>query len=120
MRKPLHRKNKSTYFLDECITIHWPGRIRVLANDYELSVSKLGPGATDEKVLNYAIKHNRVLVTADIRLTLWSVLKNHPVVFLNEKGNRFLIKANSKKLRKIALVDQVTKYLIESNTIVIP
>jgi len=65
--------------LDECITIHWPHSIQLLTSEYVSSVSKAG--AKDEKVLNYAIKHNQTLVTADIRLTLWTILENHPSYF---------------------------------------
>ena len=119
-KKIIPRKNHSTYFLDECITIHWSHQIQILTNNYELSVSKVGPGANDNQVLNYAIKHNQTLVTGDIRLTLWAILKNHPVVFVKRNGERFLIQANSQKLKTLKIADEITQFLSDHGTIIIP
>lgn len=118
-KKKLSRRNRSTYFLDECIQIHWSNSIRLLTGDYELSVNKVGRSASDEKVLEYAMKHNQTLVTADLDLTLWSILKNHPVIFINRNGKRYLINGNSKKISSVKIIDRITKYLSEQDTIVI-
>lgn len=121
MKKKLSRKDNCTYFLDECIPIHWPHSIQILTGDYELSVDKVGRSANDKKVLEYAMKNNHVLVTADIRLTLSSILENHPVIFLNGNGKRHLINGNSKKIASVKIIDRLTKFLSEhDDQIIVP
>ncbi|MCE9616742.1 MAG: hypothetical protein K8Q88_00030 [Nitrosarchaeum sp.] len=106
--------------LDECIPIHWSNSISLFNGNYELSVNRVGHGENDEKVLKYAIKHKQTLVTGDIRLTLWSILENHPVLFLKRTGELYLIESNSKKLTTVKVIDPITKYLSEQGKIIIP
>jgi len=120
MKKKISRKDNCTYLLDECITIYWSSNTRLLDGKYRSSISVVGQGAKDEKVLSYAIKTNRTLVTADIRLTLWALLENQNVIFQKRNGERYFIKSNAKKLKPIKIIDDITKYLSEQETIIIP
>ena len=111
------KSKSSEYLLDECITIHWRNSTRLLDGKYRSSISVVGRGAKDEQVLNYAIKTNRTIVTADMRLTLWAIFENQDVIFCRRDGQRFLINAKSKKLE---MSNPHDLYLLERETFTVP
>ena len=66
---------KPCFLLDECVLIHWPHILRDL-RDYSLSSSIVGRGANDDLVLETAIKQNKILVTSDMKLELFTLLES--------------------------------------------
>lgn len=111
--------NKEKFLIDECITLHWPHIVNDL-KDYVTSVNIVGVGAPDEAVLKAAVKSGRTLVTCDIRLTLNAIIANHKVLFQKQNGKRYFIQGNSKKIKRVCLIDNLTRFLLEQRKIIIP
>jgi hypothetical protein len=111
---------KPSFLLDECVLIHWPNILQDL-RDYSLSANMVGCGAKDELVLETAIKQNRILVTSDMRLALFTLLENHPVLFLRNNGKKYYVKPSIEKVESIAIIDHTTKFLLNrEDEIIIP
>ena len=111
---------KPSFLLDECVIIHWPHILRDL-RDYSLSSNTVGRGANDDLVLETAIKQNRILVTSDMKLALFTLLENHPVLFLRNNGKRYYVKPSIDKVESLAILDHATKFLLDKeDEIIIP
>ena len=101
------------YLYDECVSCRdvFEGR------NFIQSIDVVGKGATDEKVGDYAVKNNMLLITSDIKFALNMLIQSKPVIFKNG-GDYTLIKPKTEKSRKYS--DPITNYLLENDQVVIP
>lgn len=113
-------KNKfPQYLLDECVPLGGIKSILQTISDFELSLTKVGIGAKDEKVLECAIKNNQTLVTLDKRLAFHAILENQTIIFQHANGDCFIIKTNIEKIPRRKF-DRVTKYILRNDEIILP
>ena len=110
---------KAKIVLDECVVYHWPNYLCKM-KDYVLSVNVVGQGAKDEEVLELAKKQKRPLVTGDIRLALYCILDNHPVIFLKHNGKAYFVKPSLQDIEFFGKIDPLTKHMLEKDEVIIP
>ena len=101
------------------MSIHWPNYLKNL-DDYVFSINVVGYSAKDEKVLEYAKKQKKRLVTGDKRLALYSILDNHPVIFLGMNGKAYSINPCLENKENFKMIDDLTKYILDSGNVIIP
>ena len=112
---------KPKYLLDECIGINWPSMHRNLKDfDYVSSVEVVGRSAKDEKVLEYAIKSNRILVTADKKLAITAIFTNVGMVYIDSNGKTYFMKPSIEKIQQVEISDDLTKFMSNQDQIIIP
>ncbi len=103
---------KPKYLLDECIGINWPSMQRNLKDfDYVSSVDVVGRSAKDEKVLEYAIKFNRILVTADKKFAITAIFTNVQLVYIDSNGKTYFMKPSIEKIEEVEISDDLTKFV---------
>jgi len=84
-----------------------------------LSDYKVGSGAKDHQVLEYAIKNNLKLVTNDMKFAMQTALRNHPVSYMDNRKRGFNLKLEpTDEITKFS--DSITFYLLENDKVVIP
>jgi len=106
--------------LDECLTCDF-SLTYPITKQFPRSVDVLGEGAKDKEILDYILKQNYGLVTADIRFSLLALWNNVPVIFHKYDGFRCYIRPSSKQLeRVICRNERITNYLLQHDEVVIP
>ena len=100
--------------MDECVTIDG----KRYGNGYLNSIDVLGPGASDDLVLELVKKHGCGLITRDKVLMIRTLMANHPVNFHRQDGGMVFLKPDLESGRKIG--DPLTAYILDSGKVVIP
>jgi len=104
------------YLIDESVTMK---KCHRKDKAMELSDYKLGAGAKDREVLEYAIKKKLALVTNDMKLAMQTALRNHPVFYLSKNNRGFIVKLEQAD-EIVKFSGSMTFYLLENDKIVIP
>ena len=103
------------FIVDECVSIHG----KIYGNGYLNSIDVLGPGASDDRVLELVKKHGCGLITYDKVLMIRTLMANHPVNFHRQGGGGMVfLKPDLEAGRKIG--DPLTAYILEKDQVVIP
>lgn len=109
---------KPQYILDECVSIElsFSKHIRFIE-----SRDVLGKSASDDMILDYAKKHELIIVTRDYYFAEKILDEGYPVLLLLFRNKWGIVKPdkNVNTLERI-LFDEYTYYLKKRNEIIIP
>ena len=110
------------WIIDQCVTMHFPFEYHNEKNTVR-SVDALRWGASDSQILNYLIKYDLGLITADYKFSLRTLLYDKPVLFHKPSGERLELELKTKNLSpssKVENYDKITASIAESDEVVIP
>ena len=116
------RCRKAKYLLDECVSIHFPYSIvKSRKEGFVESVKKVGRGAKDETISEFAKKKNLIVVTNDKKFSLNMILENRIIIYQFSDGRRIRITPIIEQMDHIAKFhDEVSAYLLKFDEIVVP
>ena len=115
--------SKPQYLLDECVTTHFPFSVaKSKKAGFVSSVKKVGRGAKDNEVFEFAKKKNLIVVTNDQKFSLHMLLENKTIVYQFRDGKRVKIKPMLEKMDHVARFhdDEITAHVLEFDEIIIP
>jgi len=106
---------KARYILDECLNL---AEYCYKSKDTVFSQDIFGMGATDDTIIDYAIKKNLIPITKDLGFTFKTALNNHPVIFRLKDGRYIKIKGKEVDMTKFN--NSLTFYILDSDKVIIP
>ena len=114
-----HTFSKPQYLLDECVTTNFPFLIEKSKNTgFVSSIKKVGRGAKDEEVFEFAKKKNLTVVTNDQRFSLHMLLENKTIVYQFRNGSRIKIKPIIEPMDHVAIFhDEISAHALEFDEI---
>ena len=118
-----HTFSKPQYLLDECVTTHFPFLIEKSKKaGFVSSIKKVGRGAKDNEVFEFAKKKNLVVVTNDQKFSLHMLLENKTIVYQFRDGKRVKIKPMLEEMDHVAKFhdDKISAHVLEFDEIIIP
>jgi len=105
------------YLVDECLKLK--KNIGPTKN-YLFSYQVLGEGASDSKILEYAIKKNLTLITNDMKFALRTAMVKHPVIYYQRNGKSMQINTEEIEDLDRKFSGSLTFYALENDEVVIP